>query len=105
MEFTFTPIRIVIFICLLASFWFLGGFTHPATRLGLAEDAPIYLLRSWGFCMTLFIVGATSATLVEHWVGNLDPTNLQTFYITMGIIAMSVAVIWNHTIVNYFVLG
>lgn len=105
MEFTFTPIRIGIFICLLAVFWFFDGFTHPAIRLDLGDEAPRYLLTTWGLCMALFITGASSATLVEHWAGNIDPTNLQAFYITIGIILMAIALFWNHAIGTNPIIG
>lgn len=105
MELTFTPVRIGIFLCLLIAYWFLDGFTHPATRLDIDGITPYYLLRIWVLCMTLFIAGAASATLIEHWAGNLDPTNLQALYIVFGVLLIAVAVAWNHSLGTNPVIG
>ncbi len=105
MEFILTPIRVAIFTCFLVAFWFLDGFTHPATRLVIDGETPVYLYRTWVLCMALFVAGAGSATLVEHWAGNLDPTNLQVLYIIFGVILMGVAVAWNHALGTNPVIG
>ncbi len=98
MEFTFTPIRIGIFVSLLIAFWFLGGFTPPASLNDGDFSGARHLGKSWGYCMILFVTGAISSTLVEHRAGNIDPTSLRAIYIVIGLICMAAALAWNQAL-------
>jgi hypothetical protein len=87
MEFNFSLIRIGILAVLLAGFAAVGGFD-------LFTGSASHFNRGAGKCIALFIAGAVSATLVDHYVGNLERTNLRLLYILGGIALMGGAVAW-----------
>jgi hypothetical protein len=87
MEFTFTPLRVLAFVALLGGFALFGGFVIP-------PDLVPRQLRLWVLTLLLFVLGAMSATVVDHWVGNLDRSNLRWFYIVAGLCAMALAVVF-----------
>ncbi len=45
-------------------------------------------------CIVLFVGGAVSATVIEHSIGHMDPTNLRPAYIFMGVVLMMASVLW-----------
>ena len=57
-------------VILLVAFWLLGGFEFPGP--GFA-----YLRRAWFYSVLMFGLGSVCATIVDHWVGNLDRSNLR----------------------------
>ncbi|RYD49301.1 MAG: hypothetical protein EOP83_25335 [Verrucomicrobiaceae bacterium] len=81
MEFTFTPIRVGILVVLLAGFWLLGGFEFPRGDFA-------YLQRAWTFSVLMFVLGSICATIVDHWVGNLDRSNLRWLYVLLGVLCI-----------------
>ncbi|MCW1887106.1 hypothetical protein OKA04_20375 [Luteolibacter flavescens] len=81
MEFTFTPVRVGILVALLAGFWFLGGYDFP-----VGEFAG--LRRAWFYSVLMFVLGSVSATIVDHWVGNIDRSNLRFLYIVLGVLCI-----------------
>ena len=89
MEFTFTPLRVVILVVLVIGYALWGGMTVPS---GL----PTSLFRMWLCTLLLFLLSATSATVVDHWVGNLDRTNIRWFYVTAGVAGMLGALVMLH---------
>jgi hypothetical protein len=87
MEFNFTIKRVAILIALIAGFYFLGGFDAPA----LADDSVLSqrrVTKAWFSTVVLFLTGAVSATVVDHFVGTMDRSNLRVLYIIMGVIVM-----------------
>jgi hypothetical protein len=91
MEFTFTPVRTGILVVLLAAFWLLGGFELPG-------DGFAYLRRAWLYSVLLFCLGGVSATIVDHWVGNLDRSNLRWLYVVLGVLCMGGAFMYQHVL-------
>jgi hypothetical protein len=91
MEFTFTPVRTGILAILLVAFWLLGGFEFPGA--GFA-----YLRRAWLYSVLLFGLGSVCATIVDHWVGNLDRSNLRWLYVVMGVLCMGGAFMYQHVL-------
>ncbi len=91
MEFTFTPLRIAILAGLLAGFWLLGGFEFPGT-------GHRHLTRAWLYAVLLFSLGAVSMTVVDHWVGNLDRSNLRWLYVALGILCMGGGLMYQHVL-------
>jgi hypothetical protein len=89
MEFTFTPLRTVILIVLLAGFWLAGGFELP-------EVAGRQANRIWLCSVIFFVIGALMVSVVDHWVGNLDRSNLRWLYVVMGVLAMAGSVMYQH---------
>ena len=87
MEFTFTPLRVLALVALLVGFALAGGFVIP-------PDLAPRQLRLWALTLLLFVLGAMSATIVDHWIGNLDRSNLRWFYIVAGLGAMALALVF-----------
>jgi hypothetical protein len=90
-EFKFTPFRAISFILLLIVFGLLGGFQLP-------PSSHHYLVRPWLYSVALFGFGAVSTTLVDHWVGNLDRSNLRGLYIVLGALCMLGAFAYQHVL-------
>jgi len=91
METTFTPIRTGILVLLLVAFWFLGGFEFPGRNFA-------HLQKAWTYSVLLFVLGGIFATVVDHWVGNLDRTNLRWVYVLLGILCMGGAFMYQHVL-------
>lgn len=91
MEFTFTPVRIGILVILLAAFWLLGGFEFPGG--GFAN-----LRKAWFYSILMFGLGSVCATIVDHWVGNLDRSNLRWLYVVMGVLCMGGGFMYQHVL-------
>ena len=91
MEFTFTPIRAGILAVLLVAFWLLGGFEIPGDGFGP-------LRKPWLYSILMFGLGAVCATIVDHWVGNLDRSNLRWLYVFLGLLCMGGAFMYQHVL-------
>lgn len=89
MELTFTPLRTFILVALLAAFWFAGGFD-------LVPHAERYIGRAWVYSILMFLIGAIMVSIVDHWVGNLDRSNLRWLYVAMGVLAMGGSAMYQH---------
>ena len=91
MEFTFTPVRVGILLVLRVGFWLLGGFEFPG-------DGFANLRRAWLYSIVMFGLGAVCATIVDHWVGNLDRSNLRWLYVFVGLLCMGGAFMYQHVL-------
>jgi peptidoglycan/LPS O-acetylase OafA/YrhL len=91
MEFTFTPLRAGILLVLLAGFWVLGGFDFP-------DEGSRRITRAWLYTVLMFGLGAVSATVVDHWIGNLDRSNLRWLYIVLGVLCMGGGLMYQHVL-------
>lgn len=91
MDLNFSPIRVAVLVILIAAFALLGGFSIP-------EGMPSRLMRAWSLSVLLFTVSAIAATVVDHWIGNLDRSNLRWFYIVIGMAGMAGAVMMQHVV-------
>lgn len=91
MEFDFSLRRVLILAALLGIFATLGGFTAPQPR---EEYSTSRVRKAWLMCIVLFVGGAVSATVIEHTVGHMDPTNLRPAYIFIGVILMIAGALW-----------
>jgi len=103
MEFNVTPLRILICVTLLVGFWLLGGFTMPEIPDQIFGD-PAHLVEAWLKCMTLFCAGAVSATMLDHYVGTIDRTNLRYLYVLLGVAMMTVSFFWMRSLQDQFAL-
>lgn len=97
MEFDFDFRRLLLLALLLGGFALLGGFQRPNVPTGGIHSST-HVNKAWSYCVVLFIAGAVSATLIEHTVGYMDPTNLRPGYIVLGLLMMTAAVFWLHTL-------
>ena len=93
MEIRPAPLRLLLLLLLLAGFWWIGGFELSAT---LPRRDPNF--RAMLYRIILFILGAASATIVEHETGTLDRASLRWLYILLGIILMAAAVTWTRAL-------
>lgn len=91
MEFTFTPVRAGILVVLLGAFWLLGGFEFP-------DGGGSQLRKAWTYSMLMFVLGSISATVVDHWVGNLDRTNLRWLYVLLGVLCIGGSFMYQHVL-------
>lgn len=91
MEFTFTPLRIGILVALLGGFSLFGGFDFP-------DQAHSRMTRAWGNSVLFFSLGAVCFTIVDHWVGNLDRSNLRWLYIVLGVLCMGGGLMSQHVL-------
>lgn len=93
MEFNFGFGRLALLAICLGVFLALGGFSVPDA----AEESFFHsrkTQKAWFYCVVLFIGGAVSATLIDHRVGLMDPTNIRYLYILIGGILMVSAMLW-----------
>ena len=87
MEFNFSPVRIAILAALVGGYWAIGGFSL------VGSDLP-GMSRSAMNCVGLFLGGAGLATIVDHYVGTMERTNLRVLYVLLGIALMTAGVLW-----------
>ena len=93
MEFNFSITRLLLFVALLVVFAVMGGFSPPAIPHDSVLD-PTRVATAWRYSVLLFLVGAVSTSLVDHFVGTLDRSNLRLLYIVIGFALMAGAAIW-----------
>lgn len=91
MELNFKALRVATLVFLMAGFAVLGGFSLPV-------DLPSPMVRSWALMILLFTVSAISTTVVDHWIGSLERSNLRWFYIVVGIAGMVGALTLMHVL-------
>lgn len=94
MEFNFSPLRIALLLLLVAGFWLLGGFTPPDVAHGDSYD-PVRVKKAWTYCVMLYLTGAGCVSVVDHFAGNLDRTNLRAAWVLMGVILMASGFFWS----------
>ena len=75
MSFNFSLTRIFLLLAFLTVFWVLGGFS--SALMGT---------RAWIRLTLMFIIGAISASLVDHEVGTMDRTNIRIVYLIIGVV-------------------
>lgn len=93
MEFNFSPWRLSVLAGFLAAFAYAGGFQQPVLEADGIFDAQ-KIAKAWMGCVALFAVGAVSATIVDHFVGNLERSNLRFLYIIIGAVLMASGFLW-----------
>jgi len=87
MELNFSVFRVLILVTLIVAFALLGGFTPPDVG-GDSMFSPARIAKAWRYCVLLFLAGAVCVSIVDHFVGTLDRTNLRLLYIIVGIVLM-----------------
>ena len=93
MEFNFSPTRVLLFILFLVFFYWIDGFTP----IRLEESAMLDSQRvgkAWFYTVLMFLTGAVSASVVDHYVGFLDRSNIRLIYILLGAVLMSGSYLW-----------
>jgi hypothetical protein len=93
MEINFSLQRLLLLFALLALFAALGGFACPS----LPPDSILNqgrVTKAWSYCVLLFIAGAVCASLVDHFVGNIDRSNIRFLYLVIGSLLMIGSYFW-----------
>ena len=93
MQFNFSIPRLVLLLALLATFAMAGGFSPPL----LAETSiydPSRIDRAWLYCVIMFVAGAVGASVVDHFVGTVDRTNIRLVYFVVGASLMLGSYLW-----------
>jgi hypothetical protein len=93
MEINLSITRILLLAALLAAFAMLGGFSPPSTPSDSLLD-PHKVAKAWIYCILLFLSGAVCTSIVDHFVGLMDRSNIRLVYIILGIALMVSSVIW-----------
>lgn len=86
MEFNLSLSRICLFLACLATFWLLGGFEFIMPTDGYHDSRRV--TKAVTYCIAMFIAGAGCVSLVDHFVGTLDRSNIRLLYIIVGIVLM-----------------
>lgn len=97
MEFNFAIHRLLLLAVLLGGFAWFGGFQTPEVP-SQGFHSPAAVRKAWSYCVLLFVIGAVSATVVDHTVGLMDPTNLRGAYVLLGLGLMAASVLWLRTL-------
>ena len=87
MEFNLSLSRICLFLACLTAFWLLGGFEFVIPTSGYHD--PRRVTKGVTYCIAMFIAGAGCVSLVDHFVGTLDRSNIRLLYIIIGIVLMA----------------
>ena len=93
MELNFSLQRLLLLVGFLVLFAVLGGFAPPS----LPPDSilePRKVAKAWRYCVLLFIAGAVCVSVIDHFVGTLDRSNIRLFYIIIGSVLMIGSYIW-----------
>ena len=98
-DFNFSRSRLLILLLLLLSFAFLGGFTPPAIPEDLMLN-PARVRKAWIYCVMMFVAGACSVSIVDHFVGNIDRSNIRFLYVILGVILMVGSGVYIYTLKN-----
>lgn len=89
MELKFTPLRVGMLIVLVVAYVVHGGFSVP-------PEVPRQMMKMWVATLALFLTSAVSATVVDHWIGLMDRSNLRWFYVVVGVAGMAGALVMLH---------
>ena len=97
MEFNGSLFRLALLAILIGAFAFMGGFENPASVAGEFHNAQ-RLTKAWLACVALFCGGAISVSVIDHYVGTLDRTNMRFLYIVIGLGLMTAGVLWGRAL-------
>ena len=99
MEFNFSFRRLLLFGVLVAVFAVMGGFNF----VSIPEDGYFdsrRVTKAWFYCIALFLTGATGCSLIDHFVGTMERSNLRALYIIIGALLMLGAFVWLSSLKN-----
>jgi putative copper export protein len=91
MEFNFEWRRLLLLAALLGGFAFFGGFSAPQTN---EDHSPARARKAWFYCVVLFVAGAASASVVDHYAGTMSYSNLRPAYVLLGVLLMATGLFW-----------
>ena len=104
MEFNFSLSRLCLLAVLLIVFFLWGGFSAPVLDPQSMLSAS-RVTRVWFYCVVLYVIGAACVSVVDHFVGTLDRSNLRLLYVILGVIAMAGSCLYIHTLKSEGAVG
>ncbi len=93
MEFNFSLQRLLLLVAFLVLFAVLGGFSAPSLSPDSILD-PRRVTKAWIYCVLLFIAGAVCVSVIDHYVGSLERSNIRLLYIIIGSLVMIGSYMW-----------
>ena len=93
MEFNLSIQRLLLLISLITIFAAIGGFAPPSLSPDSILD-PRRVAKVWSYSVLLFITGAVCASVIDHYVGTLDRSNIRLLYILLGAGLMIGSCLW-----------
>jgi hypothetical protein len=96
MEFNFSIRRLAILLVLLVVFWLLDGFSVPL--IDNEQYRPQRIKKAWQYCILLYTSGAVCISIVDHYIGTIDRSNIRLLYILVGFSLMTGSYLWQQTI-------
>jgi hypothetical protein len=97
MSYNFTLARLALFAVCVIVFFLLGGFARPDLSEYSYLD-PARVNKAWGMCVIMFLVGAGCVSVVDHFVGFMEPSNLRLLYVIIGILLMAGSFVWQQSL-------
>jgi hypothetical protein len=97
MSYNFALPRLVLFSACVIAFFLLGGFALPEVSDNSFMD-PARVNKAWIWCVIMFLVGAGCVSVVDHFVGLMEPSNLRLLYVIIGILLMAGSFVWQQSL-------
>jgi hypothetical protein len=91
MEFNFEWRRLLLLAAWLGGFAYFGGFSASQTD---EDHSPARAGKAWFYCVVLFVTGAASASVVDHYAGTVSYSNLRPAYVLLGVLLMATGLFW-----------
>jgi drug/metabolite transporter (DMT)-like permease len=70
----------------------MGGFSIPEVHDEFRD--PQRVTRAWLYCVMMFLAGAGCVSIVDHFVGTIDRSNIRLLYIIIGVALMIGSYLW-----------
>lgn len=93
MQWNFSFSRVTILIIAIVAFALWGGFSPPKVPLD-SFVSPRRVFDAWITATILYMTGAVCISVVDHFVGVMDRSNIRILYIITGIAVMIGAFYW-----------
>jgi hypothetical protein len=97
MSYNFTLPRLALLAACVIAFFLLGGFARPELSESSFLD-PVRVNKGWMLCVIMFLAGAGCVSVVDHFVGLMEPSNLRLLYIIIGILLMAGSFVWQRSL-------
>ena len=91
MEFNFEWRRLLLLAVLMGGFAVLGGFSAPQSD---EEHSSARVRKAWFYCVVLFVTGAASASVVDHYTSSMSYSNMRPAYVLLGVLLMATGLFW-----------
>ena len=97
MSYNFTLPRLALLAACVIAFFLLGGFARPELSESSFLD-PARVNKGWMLCVIMFLAGAGCVSVVDHFVGLMEPANLRLIYVVIGALLMGGSFVWQRSL-------